>query len=88
MTVERYSGDQIPRQDAPIKSSSAKRSGGIGGKENFSLSSGQAIWFFSGILFFALLLRLFIAMAYQNSFDTEWYITWAAGAAEWFFQRL
>ena len=57
MTAERYSGKQIPRQGYPIKSRSAKRIGGIGGKENFPFLPSQAGWFFSGILFFALLLR-------------------------------
>ncbi len=85
MTVERYSNDQISQQDYPVKNDSARRIGRIGGKENFSFLPSQTVWFFSGILFFALLLRLFIAMAYQNSFDTEWYITWARGLQNGFF---
>ncbi len=85
MTVERYSKDQISQQDYPVKNDSARRIGRIGGKENFSFLPSQTVWFFSGILFFALLLRLFIAMAYQNSFDTEWYITWARGLQNGFF---
>lgn len=54
------------------------RKEGIPSMPQVQIKKQQVWWIVGTVLLFAAVTRLLVAMTYLNSFDTEWYLKWAA----------